>query len=193
MVSLYGCAAPPSPKYYRVPLGTSFPYATSFRSYQESLRVARFRAVTPLRQDSIVTYRTESALVDFSTHDLWESSPPDIVTRKLVEAFRESRIFSRIHDRPGRQRTDYLIRGKILRFNRLETRDGPYGDVWLEVEFVNQENREVLWSAVVKHRQKADRDSTEALVQAVSDALGQCIVQIVHQVKQTTASHHLIQ
>ncbi|NIQ38671.1 MAG: hypothetical protein GTN81_08775 [Proteobacteria bacterium] len=49
------------------------------------------------------------------------------------------------------------------------------------------------WSAVVKDQQKADRKSTEALVQAVSVALGQCIVQIVHQVKQTTASHHLIQ
>lgn len=189
---LYGCVAGPSPKYYRVPLDTTALCDAPFRSHRESLRVARFKAITPLRQDSIVTYRTESALVDFSSNDRWESTPSDIVTRKLAEAFRASQIFSRVDQRPDRQPADYLIRGKILRFNRLETVDGLYGEVWLEVEFFDHETREILWSAVIRDLQKADADHTEAAIEAVSKALGQCILQIVHQVKHTTASHQRI-
>lgn len=185
----YGCAAGPSPRYYRVPLDTSAIFEASYQSHTESLRVARFHAVNPLRQDSIVTYRTESALVDFSSNDLWESSPSDIVTRNLAEAFRTSRLFSRVDEKPARMPADYVIRGRILRFNRLRTQDGSYGEVWLEVEFVNQKTREILWSAVIRDLQKADTDNTEAVIQAMSKALGQCILQIVQQVKQTTASH----
>jgi ABC-type uncharacterized transport system auxiliary subunit len=191
MAFVYGCGTTPSPRYYRVPLDASALVDTSLRTYKESLRVDRFHAISPLRQDSIVTYRGESALVDFSSNDLWESAPPDMVSRKLAEAFRTSRLFSRIDEGPGGQPADYLIRGRILRFNRFETNNGLYGDVGLEVEFVSLENRQILWSALIKNRQRAEAEDPEAAIQAVSVALGQCIVQIIQQVKQTTASYQL--
>ena len=75
-----GCAAVPATKYYRVPTDISAACDISVHSYQESLRVARFDAIAPLSQDSIVTYQEGSALIDFSPHAYWESSPSDIVT-----------------------------------------------------------------------------------------------------------------
>lgn len=189
VVYIYGCAAVPAPRYYRVPLDISAVSDVSFQSCRESLRVARFHAVAPLRQDSIVTYQDESALIDFSPYDRWESSPPDIVSRKLAEAFRASRLFSQVDSQPGRPPTNYLIRGKILRFNQLEARQGLYGEVELEVEFVSQKNREILWSAVIRDREITKGDDPEAVVLAVSEALRQCILQILQQVKQATAYH----
>ncbi len=164
----------------------------SLRSHRKFLRVARFKAITPLRQDSIVTYRTESALVHSSTNEHWKTTPPDIVTRKLAQASGASRIFRRVAQRPDRQPANHLIRGKILRFNRLETVDGVYGEVWLEVEFFDHETREILWSEVIRDLQKADAEHTEAAIEAVSRSLRQCILEIVHLVKETTASHQKI-
>ena len=189
---LHGCVSAPAPRYYRVPLDFSITNGTSYRPSRGSLRVARFRAVPPLRQDSIVTYQEESPLIEFSPSALWESSPTDIVNVKLAEAFRVEHMFTRVQNRPGRPMADYVIKGKIFRFNRLETSDGLYGEVGLEVELVEQETREILWSAVIKVREKAGSDDPQAVALAVSKALKQCILQITQQVQEATTSHRVM-
>lgn len=189
VLSVYGCTTVPEPKYYRIPTDASAASNTSFQSYQESLRVARFHAIPPLRQDRIVTYREGAALVDFSPFECWESPPPEIVNRKLAEAFRASQLFSRVDNRPSRPPADYILRGRILQFNQLHAEDGLYGEVGLEVEFVHRETSAILWSAVIRARERAECDNAEAASHAVGDALAQCIGQILQQVKQVTAYH----
>jgi ABC-type uncharacterized transport system auxiliary subunit len=149
--------------------------------------VARFRAIPPLRQDSIVTYRKDSARIDFSPDDYWEGSPPDIVKREVTEAFRASQLFKRVDSRPGNPPATYLIRGRVLRFNQLQTDDGSYGEVGLAVEFVDQKNRAILWSAVLQSREKANGDDVEAVSRAVGVALQDCIREMIQRVKQATA------
>lgn len=189
VVSVYGCATVPAPKYYRVPTDVSAVCDVSVQSYRESLRVARFDAIASLRQDSIVTYQEGSALIDFSPDACWESSPPDIVTRELAEAFRASRLFSRVDSHPNRPPADYLIRGRILRFNQLRTERALYGEVGLGVEFVDQENHAILWSALIRARERVEGENDEAASHAVGEALQQCIRQILQQVKHVTAYH----
>jgi ABC-type uncharacterized transport system auxiliary subunit len=151
--------------------------------------VAPFRAAAPLRQDSIVTYRDQSARIEFTPYDVWESSPSEIVRQKLAEAFHASRIFHRVETRPSRPAAEYLVRGRIIRFNQLQTSDGLYGEVGLEVELVRQSTGQLLWSASLRVREEARGTDTEAGVVAVSTALKHCILQIIQQVKQTTVSH----
>ncbi len=189
VASVCGCSTVPTTKYYRVPTDISATRDISVQSYQESLRVARFDAIAPLSQDSIVTYQEGSALIDFSPDAYWESSPSDIVSRELAEAFRASQLFSRVDCHPIRPPADYLIRGRILRFNQLQTEEGLYGEVGLGVEFVDQENHAILWSAVIRVRERAKGDDAEAASHAVGDALQQCIGQILQQVNQVTAYH----
>lgn len=187
VAALSGCASPPPPKYYHVPTDPSVFSDGSVQSYRESLRVTRFRALVPLSQDSIVTYHDGSTAVDFSPNEYWESSPPDIVKRKLAEAFQASGLFSRVDSRPTRPSADYVIRGRILRFNRLATREGQYGEVGLEVEFIDQRNGAILWSATIRAREKAAGDDGEAASHAVGEALEQCVGQILQQVRRITA------
>lgn len=187
VASVCGCTAVPAPKYYRVPLDISAVCDAPSQSHGESLRVARFHAVAPLRQDSLVTYHDGSNLVEFSPYACWESSPPDIVSRKLVEAFLASRLFGHVDSQPSNPPANYLIRGRILRFNQLKTDHGLYGEVGLGVEFVDQENREILWSAVIRDRQKAKGNDAEAGILAVGAALQLCIREVLQQVKQVTA------
>jgi ABC-type uncharacterized transport system auxiliary subunit len=138
-----------------------------------------------------VTLREGSNRIDFSLHEYWESSPPDIVSRELAEAFRTSQLFSRVDRRPGRPRADYLIRGRLLRFNQLRKTHALYGEVGLVVEFIRQEDRAVLWSSTVTAAQEANGTDTEAATQAVGDALGQCIRQIVYQINRVAAYQRL--
>jgi ABC-type uncharacterized transport system auxiliary subunit len=184
---LCGCASVPAPKYYRVPLDLSALDSALFRTYSESIRVAAFRAAAPLRQDSIVTYRDDCPVIEFSDNCLWESSPPSLIRQKLTEAFRACSLFNRVESQPGRPPTNYVLRGQILRFNHLQTSDGSYGEVGLAVEFVSHEDHEILWSTIVRVREKAQSDSPEAVVLAVSKALHHCILQIVQQVNHATA------
>jgi ABC-type uncharacterized transport system auxiliary subunit len=163
------------------------------QSNQESLRVARFQAVTPLRQDGIVTYQEGFALVQFAQDACWESSPSDMVGERLVEAFQVAQLFSRVDTHPSRAPADYLVRGRILRFNQLQTGHGLYGEVGLAVEFIDQENGAILWSTIIRAREKAEGDDMEAAVHAVGEALQQCIRQIVQQVKQIKAYHGSVQ
>ncbi|MBW2056744.1 MAG: membrane integrity-associated transporter subunit PqiC [Deltaproteobacteria bacterium] len=182
-----GCTTVPTPKYYRIPLDTPPASDASLRPCRESLRIARFHAVAPLRQDSVVTYQEGSPLVSFSPSECWESSPPDMVTRKLTQAFWAVRLFSRVDSRPSTPPATYLIRGKILRFNRLQTAHGLYGEVELQVEFVDMRNREILWSARIQARKKARDRGREAAILAVGAALQQCIGQVVQRVEQASA------
>ena len=191
-ILLCGCASTPTPRYYRVYLDSEVVNDGSFQSYRDSLRVAPFRAAAPLRQDSIVTYQDQSARIEFTPYDVWETSPSQIVRQKLAEAFHASRIFHRVETRPSRPAAEYLIRGRIIRFNQLQTSDGLYGEVGLEVELVRQSTGEILWSTVLRAREEARGSDTEAAVIAVSEALRHCILQIIQQVKQTTASHQLM-
>jgi len=189
---LCGCASAPAPRYYRVPLDLSALDSAFFRTHGQSIRVAAFRASAPLRQDSIVTYRDDCPVIEFSENCLWESSPPSLVRQKLTEAFRMCSLFNRVESQPGRPPAHYVLRGQILRFNHLQTSDGSYGEVGLAVEFASREDHEILWSTIVRVREKAQSDSPEAVVIAVSKALHQCIIQIVHQVNHATASRSKI-
>lgn len=193
LVTLFGgCASVQAPKYYRVPLDLSALDSVPFRTYSESIRVTAFRAAAPLRQDSIVTYRDDCPVIEFSDNCLWESSPPSLIRQKLTEAFRACSLFNRVESQPGRPPTHYILRGQVLRFNHLKTRDGSYGEVGLAVEFISRENNEILWSTIVRFREKAQSDSQEAVVLAVSQALHHCILQIVQQVNHATASRSSI-
>jgi len=184
-----GCAAVPEPRYYRVPLDIPTVFEDSLQSYGESLRIARFDAIVPLRQDSIVTYQEKSTLIDYSSCDFWESSPSEIVSRQLAHAFRACQLLSRVDRHPVRPPAKYLINGKIQRFNQLQTKHGLYGEVALEVQFIDQGRQQILWTTTIRELKKAEGDDSEAAVLAVSEALGQCIVQILQQVKQGTAYH----
>ena len=188
-----GCTTVPAPKYYRVLLDPTEATAPPFSTPVASLRVARFQAVPPLRQDSIVIYRDSSPRVDFSPYDRWESSPPDIVNRKLTEAFRESRLFSRVECQPSTTPADYILRGRILRFNQLKTQNGSYGEVALEIEFQNYKTHAIIWSAMVQYREKARADDIEAVIDAVGSSLRYCIGQIVQNVKMGTAFRQSLQ
>jgi ABC-type uncharacterized transport system auxiliary subunit len=115
------------------------------------------------------------------------------VRRKLADAFHASRLFSRVDSQPKRLGATYLIQGKILRFNQLQTNQGLYGEVGLRVEFLHQGNREILWSAMIQAREKAQGHGSEAVVLAVTEALENCILQILQQVKQVTAYHQASQ
>jgi ABC-type uncharacterized transport system auxiliary subunit len=184
----FGCSSVPAPKFYRVSLDLSAINSAPLGPLRQSIRVAPFRAVSPFRQDSIVTYCEDSPLIRFSGDCLWESSPPDMVRQKLAEAFRASGLFTRVESQPGRPHADYIIRGQILRFNELETSEGSYGEVGLAVQFLSHEKHEILWSTIVSVREKAQTDSSESVALAVSEALHQCIVYIIQHVNHATAS-----
>jgi len=187
-----GCASVPAPKFYRIPLDLSAINSAPLGAPSESIRVAPFRAISPFRQDSIVTYCEDSPLIRFSGDCLWESSPSDMVKRKLAEAFRACGLFTRVESQPGRPQADYIIRGQILRFNGLETSKGSYGEVGLAVEFLSQEDHEILWSTIVSVREKAQTDSPESVALAVSEALHECILYIIQHVNHATASRRPI-
>jgi ABC-type uncharacterized transport system auxiliary subunit len=55
------------------------------------------------------------------------------------------------------------------------------------VEFVDQKNRAILWSAVLQSREKANGDDVEAVSRAVGVALQDCIREMIQRVKQATA------
>jgi ABC-type uncharacterized transport system auxiliary subunit len=164
-----GCAGAPELRYYRVALAA--PQAEG-EPAPVRLGIGRFAAAEPTRQERIL-YRDSPYRLQYYGADRWEIPPATMVQSALVDRLRASGRFLRVVD-AGSDPVDARLDVRLQTFEEVDEGDIWFGEVALAFEVLAPDGR-IMAQGASRHRVRAERRSVEAVVAALSQALGACL------------------
>ena len=182
---LAGCAGGggsiPEPRIYRIAVPPPSNTAASPRPL--TLGVAVLGGAETYRQERLV-YRTTPYQVAFYPYDRWEMAPVEMVTDALIGHLRGAGLFRRVvpYGRDGR--ADYVLRGRLLRFDQEDTGSGTQWTAVVELEYqvVDPLKGDVLASGTVRATRPVEGREPAAIVRALSVATGEALGSLGPQV-----------
>ncbi len=181
---LEACGGPaniPEPRYFRI--AAMPPLASAPAPLPITLGVAPLGGPETYRQERLV-YRTENYRVDFYPYDRWEVPPVEMVTDALIRHVRAAGLFRQVVPYARDGRADYVLRGRLLRFDE---EDGGPGTPWtavveLDYQVVDPQKGDVIASGVARAALPVEGRQPASIVAALSaatrDALGSLTSQV---------------
>lgn len=126
--------------------------------------------------DRAIAYSGEAGKLQQYSYHYWVESPTQLVQDALVAALRDSGAAGRAATPAMRLRPDYLVQGKLHRFEQVIEGEGARGIVALELSVTRaRDGRLVLLETYRSEAAAADasvRAAVAALRRAVAEALG---------------------
>lgn len=167
---LYRIAYAPPPAVNRTPLPVT-------------IGVAMLGGPETYRQERLV-YRTLPHKVGFYPYDRWEIPPAEMVTDALVTNLRAAAIFQRVVPYARDGKVDYVLRGRLLRFDEEDA--GP-GTPWtavveLDYQLVDPIRGEIAASGDARASLPVPDRRPEAIVEALSAATREALGTLAGQV-----------
>jgi ABC-type uncharacterized transport system auxiliary subunit len=164
-----GCAGAPELRYYRIVVA---PPARASDPVPIRLGIGRFAAAEPTRQERIL-YRDSPYRIHYYGPDRWEAPPSLMVQSALADHLRASGRFVRVVA-GGSDPVDARLDVRLQTFEEVDEGDAWFGEVALAYEVVAPDGRS-LTQGTSRHRIRAERRSVDAVVAALSQALGDCL------------------
>jgi ABC-type uncharacterized transport system auxiliary subunit len=175
LLLLAGCATAPELRYYRVAVPPPAPAAAPL---PVTLGVSRLLASEPCRQERIL-YRDSPYRIQYYAADRWEAPPAEMVQEALFTQLRASGRFQRVVAwRAGE--AEAHLEARLLRFEEVDEPQGWSGEVELEYEVLAGSGRSLL-RGVSRQRVPAETRSVEAVVAALSRALGASLAEVTER------------
>jgi ABC-type uncharacterized transport system auxiliary subunit len=173
---LTGCgAAPPAPadRYYRlVPVQAQEVVARQWSS--AAIEIQELRAGGPYLDRPIVfTDPAQPTRLEQYNYHHWLYAPPYLIQQHMVQWFRASRLAAAIADDDSGPPPDFVISGRIVRFEEALAATGPRAEVELELKVTRPGQAAPLLSKTYSGTQAAASDSMDAFVVAMGQALEQ--------------------
>ena len=170
-----GCGGTiPKTNYYVLSLPAPAPQTREPAPY--AVAVMPFRAPDQLEQDRIV-YRPSPVEIDFYEYHRWAERPAAAVTAALVARLRTARLFSSVSGY-GKARPDFLVRGRLDRFEEIDSPEGVTIRVELTTELVDAKTLKTLWNGSAGHTGPVTHGEVKALVTEISRGVDACLAQI---------------
>ena len=181
---LAGCFGPgniPETRHYRIAVAPPSP--SSQAPLPITLGVAALSGPETYRQDRLV-YRSGPYRVDSYPYDRWEAPPVTMMTDALAAHLRAARFFRQVVPYQLDGRVDYVLRGRLLRFDE---EDGGPGTPWtavveLEYEVLEAKGGNVVSTGVARAALPVEGRQPISIVAALSqasrDALGALAAQV---------------
>jgi ABC-type uncharacterized transport system auxiliary subunit len=145
-----------------------------------TLGVERFQAVDALADRRILCYES-SIQVKYYEQDLWNSDPAQLLTELTFRYLAQTRLVERVRMLPWAQRVDYVVQGRILNFEELDSGQEPQARVALVLTLARYPSRETLWSGTFRAEEPVEGGGVPALVEALSAATDKVLKQGVAQ------------
>ena len=165
---LVACGSGPRAQHYTLSFAPTASGSPGPASSQ--VGVAAPRASHLLRQDRIVYFTTDNELNFYERHR-WADTPPRLVQSLLIRQLRASNLFDDIVPYSAQKGLDYVLRGRLLSMEEVDTATEIKARFGLELELVRQEDAHVVWTG----RHDCERPVATKSVGAVVDTMSGCV------------------
>lgn len=162
------CGSVPRTNYYTVDFTPTTSPASSLHGSQ--LGVALPRASHLLRQDRIVYFTHEHEL-NFYQYHRWGEPPVFMVQSLLIRQLRGAGLFDTVVPYRAQKTLDYVLRGRLLAMEEVDTPTEITARFRLELELVREEDAHVVWTG----RHACERSVATKTVAAVVAAMSGCV------------------
>lgn len=132
--------------------------------------VAAPRASHLLRQDRIVYFTGDNQVNSYHYHR-WAEPPVFMLQSLLIRQLRSAGLFDDIVPFRAQKGLDYVLQGRLLAMEEVDTADAVRARFALELELVRQKDDHVVWTA----RQTCERPVATKAVPAVVEAMSSCV------------------
>ena len=165
---LAACGGSPKAQYYTLssaPAGSGSSGSTS-----AAVGVAAPRASHMLRQDRVVYFTAENELNFYARHR-WADTPPRLVQTQIMKQLNASGLFGNVVAYRAQKGLDYVLRGRLLAMEEVDTATEIGARFSLELELVQEEDGRVVWTG----RHSCERPVSVKSVGAVVDTMNGCV------------------
>lgn len=168
VLSAAGCGSAPRTSHYTIEYAP--PAGAASASTGSQLGVALPRASHLLRQDRIV-YFTGPNEMNFYEYHRWAEPPNFMLQSLLIRQLRAAGLFDNIVPYRAQKGLDYVLQGRLLAMEEVDSPNGITARFGLELELVRQEDAHVVWTG----RHNCERPVGAKTVPAVVEAMNGCV------------------
>jgi ABC-type uncharacterized transport system auxiliary subunit len=177
LVILSGCAAVKYPTYYTLHVPPP-PDPPAQENLHASLAVREFRSPAYLRQGAIV-YKTSAEQIGFYTYHRWATDPRDFVTNAVVDRLSASRTFTQVKPYDGRADINYVLSGRLEKFEEIDYDGGIKVEVALSAQMVQLSTGATVWTNSVSEVGQVDKRDVPAVVSEMSSTMERAIEKLL--------------
>ena len=168
LLTAAACGKAPQTNFYTIDLPAPSEVGAAPAAVQ--VGVDRPRASHLLRQDRIVYFTTGKEL-NFYQYHRWAEPPVFLVQSALIRQLRSAGLFDNVVPYRAQKGLDYVVRGRLLAMEEVDTPGGVTARFGLELELVRQKDAQVVWSGRATRERPVATNSVEAVV----EAMGSCV------------------
>lgn len=168
------CGSAPRTNYYTVDYAL-VPQASP-NPARSRVGVAVPQAAHLLRQDRIVYFTNQNEL-NFYHYHRWAEPPTTMVHSLLLRQLRSAGLFGDVLPYRAQKGLEYILRGRLLAMEEVDTPTEVSARFGLELELVQQEGARVAWA----DRRTCTRLVGVDTVEAVVEAMSQCVEETLSQ------------
>lgn len=175
------CGSAKTSNYYT--LRVNPPAARSSVLAEKQLGVALPRATHLLRQDRLVYFTGENEMNYYQYHR-WAEPPPFMVQSLLIEELRAAGLFDNVVPYRAQKGLDYVLRGRLLAMEEVDTPGEVSARFGLELELVRQEDARVVWSGHDSCQRPVPTRTVDAVVEALSGCAGETLSELTRSLQE---------
>jgi len=184
--ALSACASGPAPQdhFYRLEIAKPAPLEKP--RIDGTLEVNRLR-VEALAEGRRILYRTPDRPEEVAqyTYQRWADAPSIMVQDRLVDYLRAAGVATTVVTPAVRVDADYLIDGRIQRFEQLIGADGSRVVVEIELVLTRVEGRALLLLGSYREEREAPSSRVADAIQAFDAAVGAIFERFVAELPET--------
>jgi ABC-type uncharacterized transport system auxiliary subunit len=181
---LAGCGAARPIKYYTLDPPAVTPAA---QRLDTTLLIGRISAPI-LYRDTRIVYRTGANEMGLYEDHRWAAAPSQMVEEMLLESLRKSRRFRSVQPVASNAQGDYVLRGRIERFEQVEGK--PLSTrVWLHLRLYDPKEGHTVWTQNYEQDVEASSNDFPSVVAALDQNLQRGIQELTAGLDQYLVAH----
>jgi ABC-type uncharacterized transport system auxiliary subunit len=173
------CGSVPRSNYYTVDYTPASPAGSVPVAAASQVGVALPQANHLLRQDRIVYFTNQNEL-NFYHYHRWAESPTFMVRSLLMRQLRSGGLFDDIVPYRAQKGLDYVLRGRLLAMEEVDTPTEVSARFGLELELVQQQDAHVVWSDRHTCTRPVGTKTVEAVVATMSECVQETLDRLSH-------------
>jgi len=169
------CGGAPRSNFYTI--GYTPPEHSSAAPAMAKLGVEIPRASHLLRQDRIVYFTTQNEM-NFYQYHRWGEPPVFLVQSLLIRHLRAADLFRNVVPYRAQKGLDYVLRGRLLAMEEVDTPTEVTARFGLELELVRQKDTQVIWTGRASRQRPASAKTVPALVEAMNGCVHESLQEL---------------
>lgn len=171
------------PTYYALSTAPTMKPAPGTPHWTATVVVRPFETPTYLRQGRIV-YREAPTQIGFYEYHRWAADPGATVTTAFIESLRSANAFSTVAPYDGRDRPDYVIRGRLEKLDEVDYGSRVRVEVKLSAVLTNLRTGSIAWSGDATETSNLDKRDVNSVVAEMGRAVQANIDRLVGNMEQ---------